>query len=292
MPRWPRRGLWYDKCPICEKFGATEVCRNCGRVVCANCCTQKRPYIKVLAGTPPDKQYNSRHSYVPVCDVCVKIPEVLYNEDDFSRTPLNVQQLAAFAKQIIIKANASFPVSSSRMGYYKDFNPNLCFTQSRQQEVFETTHAILREPEKYIDGLQQGGDSFEKLEKMILHSLKYSIANCFELAGFSYLMYHYAICRGEFRVHNVEVCHLPGRDHVFLIVTPWHESIPQNEFYSNDQTLKYSNAFICDPWLKFLFFLRNYREYIGKHKIAREPIRFSYFKFYYKTGCPEIERYL
>ncbi|MCP3964755.1 MAG: hypothetical protein GY750_04680 [Lentisphaerae bacterium] len=249
----------------------------------------------MLNNTPPNKQYDPKVNYAYVCDICVKSPRVLYIEDDFSKDTPQVQDIALLAKKTIISANASFPVSSSRMGYYQDYNKELFPTQAEQTKHRGIVSSIMRQPQKFTDRIPVSKTVFDMLENKVSHCLKYSVANCHEMSKFCYLFFHYAATRRQIVIKDAELCYLPYGDHIFLLITPSENHVPRKEFAAADRKIQLLNTIVCDPWLKSLFYLKNYHKYIGTHILKKNDIshvRYKKLRRYYKLGNPNIEQYL
>ncbi|MCP3966967.1 MAG: hypothetical protein GY750_17240 [Lentisphaerae bacterium] len=291
MPEWPREIPYIVSCPLCSKRNISRICRKCGQVVCMDCCTNKRPYIPVLENIPASKNYNPQEAHVTICNYCAKSPDVLYLEDDFLHDSIFVRKAARLSRHCIKKANAFFPVSSSRINYYCDYNKDFYETKEKARKYLKVAHNILREPELYT-GKSVGSDNpLTNLENIVLHCLKYSIANCLEMAFFSYLLFHYAFCLGMIRIGDLRIYELPKKDHVFLVISPWGGEGPlPKKITSSDPGLQRSKAIVCDPWLKSLFFLKNYCRYIGRHSISEiwEPYRLNN---HFKAGDNRISGY-
>ncbi|MCP4106810.1 MAG: hypothetical protein GY749_14945 [Desulfobacteraceae bacterium] len=278
------------KCSICSKVGKARVCRCCGKIFCEECTRQKRPYIPVLPNTPLRERYNPKKTSVNVCDICIHSANILYLEDDFLEGSYELKHIAAWARKAIMLANGYFPVSPSRMYYYQEFDSNLFESKKDKKKHHANAFSILRNPENFDNAINRGGPNrLAYIENTVRTCLKTSIANCSEMASFCYLMFHYAADLGLVKIKDASIVYLPKGDHSFLIVTPISEKehLPQG-----------SEAIICDPWLKSLVYLKNYRKYFGKNSFKIEGGKgnkinsYSNFKYFIKTGCPEIEHFL
>ncbi|MCP3965064.1 MAG: hypothetical protein GY750_10310 [Lentisphaerae bacterium] len=167
----------------------------------------------------------------------------------------STKRIAHLAKRTVVMANSSSPVSVSRMDQYGDFYEEQLYPSHDDKERhMDNVADVMRNPRKFIDKYPAARTSFDILENIVLHCLKYSTANCAEMSMFCYLLFHYAICRGEVNFSEAEMFFTEGRSHVFLVITPQGDNpLPRGSFSASDHCVKSSKSIVCDPWMKSVF---------------------------------------
>ncbi len=284
MKKWQKSSS-SNKCKICDKrlvggiINSDKVhCRVCGAIVCQECSQRTARYLPILEGTPVINGY-PKYIAMHVCDRCYKDPAVLFIEEVCPKeASAEVKKLYAFAKNILIQVNRDFPVSASRQKYFGDYDPNLHVSKNEKNVHEGDSWYLMRNYSTEVHDSSVG--KITRLEKIIQHSLKTSIGNCYEMALYGYLAVLYATQTGYLHVTSYGVYELPLGDHVFFLIAPVGEIVPPGTSNSYNFEKPHSNIIVCDPWRKMLFFLRSMNKYMGMTVIKNIP----HYTMYYGTS--------
>ncbi|MCP3968149.1 MAG: hypothetical protein GY750_07635 [Lentisphaerae bacterium] len=114
MPTW-KPGSDSNTCAVCTKIirHRKHHCRVCGEIVCAD---------------------------------CSKSPRAFYIEDDFADDRPEVTELFEFGREAVIDINVTFPVSSSRQHYEKQYDVNLRRDQAYYHNMKEVVPTRYEHP--------------------------------------------------------------------------------------------------------------------------------------------------
>ncbi|MCP3967780.1 MAG: hypothetical protein GY750_00465 [Lentisphaerae bacterium] len=197
------------------------------------------------------------------------------------------------ARESIVQANDHFRQSSSKMYRFGDYN--MAFHSNEQQITShrKKVHNIMRKPELLGGKALDKSDPMKEIESMVQNSLKYSVANCSEMASFCYLLLHHYAKLGLIKFKDMGIFKLPHADHVFLIIVPLGEELLPWKFKSTYAKIKSSKALVCDPWVKSFFYLKDYHKIIGNHFISLvKNFAYSSLKKYKLSTSFDLERCL
>ncbi|MCP3966646.1 MAG: hypothetical protein GY750_20750 [Lentisphaerae bacterium] len=266
-------------CFICSKpfsaFHRKHHCRSCGEIVCDDCSLARGQWVDPLKRESGEVSHTQGEK-VRICDICDKTKLTNIHPGTISQAEQNGDLRFLEALQVMtIAINKAFPVSATR--YY--YNSKTRFSRWGK---YRLSQKILRGKElnRYSEMISQR----EICELQLLHALKISIANCYEMSLAAFSVLYELLDETEYRTYmkrfnlNVSfegaIYFLPHGDHNFLMLG---NNLPVS---FNSGTMARSIAqkiIVFDPWEKLIFYLSQAKDILG-HDLIGQVKEVNFFK--------------